>query len=98
MRDICGDLQERANIIEREIKAEHARFEMLLVQLKGQQDNRLAELRTQLWAVRRFVEVATWQHKLRTAVSLLATAEAAIEGVKKQAYSTPDLNDPPVLH
>jgi len=33
MRDIRGDLQERASIVARKMDAEHARHEMLLEQL-----------------------------------------------------------------
>ena len=75
MRDIRGDLQERANIVEHKIDAEHARYEMLLERLNREQDSGLEDLRGQLRAVNRLVEVATWQHNLRTAV-LLATATA----------------------
>jgi hypothetical protein len=79
MRDIRGDLQERGNIVEQEINAEHARFEMLLVRLKREQDSTLADLRAQLQAVKRLVEVANWQHNLRAAVLLAAAAVSATE-------------------
>jgi hypothetical protein len=95
MRDIRGDLQERASMVEREIKVERARLEMLLTQLKREQDSRLEHLRAQLWAMNRLVEVATLQHKLRTAVSLAA---AAIESISKEAAQTPHASDPPALH
>ena len=75
MRDIRGDLQERANIVERKIHAEHARYEMLLEQLNREQDSILRDLGAKLQAVNRLVEMATWQHNLRSAV-LLATAAA----------------------
>jgi hypothetical protein len=42
MRDIRGDLQERVNMVNQQIKAEHAHFEALTEQLKR---NRRAELR-----------------------------------------------------
>ena len=88
MRDIRGDLQERANIVEHEINAEHAGFEMLLEQLKREQDRTLEDLKAQLRAVKRLVEVATWQHSLRTAV-LLATAVVSVTEVSANKPLTP---------
>ena len=98
MRDICGDLQERANIVEHEINAEHARFEMLLVQLKREQDSTLEDLRAQLRAVKRLVEVAKWQHNLRTAVLLAAAAASATEVSAKKPLTPRTSSIPASLH
>lgn len=77
MRDIRGDLQERANLFEQQINAEHAQFDNLIEQLKREQDSRLEDLKAQLQAVNRVIEVATWQHNVRAA--LAAAVAAAVE-------------------
>ena len=42
MRDIHGDLQDRANVVEQQISAENAQFEQLILQLKAEQDTGLS--------------------------------------------------------
>ena len=70
MRDLRGDLQERSNLFEQQINAEHAQFDNLIEQLKREQDSRLEDLKAQLQAVNRLIEVAAWQHNVRAAVAL----------------------------
>jgi hypothetical protein len=57
MRDIRGDLQDRANLLEEQIKAQEAQFEHLIEQLHKEQDSRLTGLRTELDAVSRLMEL-----------------------------------------
>jgi hypothetical protein len=84
MRDIRGDLQDRVNMFAQQINAEQAQFETLIARLKREQTSRLEDLRAQLRAVNKFIEIATWQHKLRLevarALALAATAEIAATG------------------
>ncbi len=68
MRDIRGDLQDRAGLLEEQINAHEAQFDKLLDQLKREHDGRLEELKAELEAVNRLIEV-----ELRR----LATAPAA---------------------
>lgn len=42
MRDIRGDLQERANMFEQQINAAQDQFEKLIEQLKKEKDHKLA--------------------------------------------------------
>jgi soluble lytic murein transglycosylase-like protein len=75
LRDIRGDLGDRAFMVQRQINAEHAQFETLIVQLKTEQERRLGALKAQLRAVNKLIDVAAWQYNVRSAL-LLATAVA----------------------
>ena len=44
MRDIRGDLQERADFIEEQIRAAYAHFEKVVQQLQTERDARVADL------------------------------------------------------
>ena len=44
MRDIRCDLQERANVVEEQIRAIYAHFEKVVQQLESERDARVAEL------------------------------------------------------
>ena len=79
MRDIRGDLQDRADMVEQQINAEHAQFQTLIAQLKREQDSRLEDLKAQLQAVNRLIEVAARHHNVRAAVALAAVVAAAVE-------------------
>jgi len=79
MRDLRGDFQDRADMVEQQINAEHAQFDNLIEQLKREQDSRLEDLKAQLQAVNRLIEVAAWQHNVRAAVALAAAVAAAVE-------------------
>jgi hypothetical protein len=46
MRDIRGDLEERANLCQEQIRAAHAAFESMVHQLQSERDARLADLRS----------------------------------------------------
>jgi septum formation inhibitor MinC len=52
MRDIRGDLQDRAEALERELKAAQTRFDELMVRLKQEHDGRLEDLNNELDAVK----------------------------------------------
>jgi predicted RNase H-like nuclease (RuvC/YqgF family) len=79
MRDILGDLRERANMIEREIERENSRFEQLMRRLKSEQGRRVEDLKNQLQAVRRLTEIATWQYNVRAALLLSSTVAGTVE-------------------
>ena len=57
MRDIRGDLQDRASLLEDQINAHEAEFEKLIEQLKREHDSRLEDLKAELEAVTRLMEV-----------------------------------------
>ena len=68
MRDIRGDLQERANMSEQQINAAQQQFEKLIDQLKREKDGRLADLMAELDAVNRVLEIE--HRRLRSATSV----------------------------
>ena len=57
MRDIRGDLQERANMSEQQINAAKQQLEKLVDQLKREKDSRTADLKAELDAVNRVLEI-----------------------------------------
>ena len=57
MRDIRGDLQDRASLLEEQINAHEAETERLIEQLKREHDSRLEDLKAELEAVARLMEV-----------------------------------------
>ncbi|MBM3543094.1 MAG: hypothetical protein FJX44_01095 [Alphaproteobacteria bacterium] len=57
MRDIRGDLQDRANLLEEQCKAQQAQFEKLVEQLKREHESRLEELRIEQAAVNTLMEI-----------------------------------------
>ena len=64
MRDIHGDLQERATLFEQQINAAQAEFENLIERLKREQDSRLDDFKAELEAVNRVMEIE--HRRLRT--------------------------------
>ena len=81
VRDIRRDLEDRADWIQQQIRAEQAQFESLIAQLKNEQNNRLEDLKPQLQAVTALLRFATLHHDARMAltraIALAATAEIA---------------------
>lgn len=57
MRDIRGDLQDRAALLEEQINAHEAQFDKLIDQLKREHDQRLEDLKTELEAVNRLLDL-----------------------------------------
>ncbi|HET9574061.1 MAG TPA: hypothetical protein VFP29_10105 [Methyloceanibacter sp.] len=52
MRDIRGDLKDRAEALELEIKASQARFDELIERLKQEHESRVTDLKSELDAVK----------------------------------------------
>jgi hypothetical protein len=67
MRDIRGDLQDRASLLEGQINAQEAQFDQLIEQLKREHDTRLEDFRAELDAVNRLMELEL--RRLETAPS-----------------------------
>jgi septal ring factor EnvC (AmiA/AmiB activator) len=90
MRDIRGDLQDRADRLKQQINAAEAQFEKHFEQLKEEQTRRLEDLGAQLDAVKRLIAVATWYHNvLAAAAAALAAATAAAEATEAACRSSP---------
>lgn len=56
MRDIRSDLQERATLIEEQIRAAHNQFQKVLQQLQNERDARIADLKSGLAMIAKFME------------------------------------------
>lgn len=56
MRDIRSDLEERATLIDEQIKATHSHFERAVEQLKNECDARIADLKSGLTMITKFME------------------------------------------
>jgi hypothetical protein len=67
MRDIRGDLQDRAALLEEQINAHEAQFDKLIDQIRREHDSRLEDLKTELEAVTRLMELEL--RRLETAPS-----------------------------
>ena len=57
MRDIRGDLQERAILVDEQIRAAVAHFDQAVQQLQTERDARLAELTASLAMITKFMEI-----------------------------------------
>ncbi len=67
MRDIRGDLQDRAALLEEQISAQETQFDQLIEQLKREHDTRLEDFRAELDAINRLMELEL--RRLETAPS-----------------------------
>lgn len=56
MRDIRSDLQERATLIEEQIRAAHNRFQKILEELQNERDAKIADLKSGLAMIAEFME------------------------------------------
>jgi hypothetical protein len=89
MRDISGDLSERADLLVKQMVAEQARFRIALTELEREEAIRRQRLETALQAVQRLINIITVQHALHralnSAVSALdAQAEASRKPLQKE--------------
>jgi hypothetical protein len=92
MRDISTDLMERADLLVKQMIAEHARFRCALTELENEEAIRRQRLQTALQAVQRLIDVLAVQHALhrglKSAVAALDTLgpgqAAGTEGNKEK--------------
>ena len=56
MRDIRSDLQERATLIDEQIKGAHDHFERSIRQLQNERDARIGELQSAISMIAKFIE------------------------------------------
>jgi hypothetical protein len=57
MRDIQSDLQERATVIDEQIRTAYARFEKAIQQLQSDRDAKISELKSDLAIISKFIEL-----------------------------------------
>jgi hypothetical protein len=90
MRDIRGDLQDRAGLLEEQINAHEAQFDKLIEQLKREHDSRLEDLKAELEAVNRLLEVELRRLETMPASQREQGREPAPHAVRQpQLHSSP---------
>jgi hypothetical protein len=84
MRDIRCDLEARAQLLERQISDENARFEWAILQLRTALDSNLQQLRAQLRLANKLLEFTAWHDNLRADLAArIAVAEVAEISIRK---------------
>jgi hypothetical protein len=56
MRDIRSDLEERAHIVQEQVRAAHAHFERMAQQLQSERDARVADLKGSLAMIKKLIQ------------------------------------------
>src|SRR5215472_9789386 len=87
MRDISGDLRERADLLVRQMVAEQARFRRALTELEKEKAMRRQQLEAAVQAVHRLVNVITVQHVLHRALNSAVTALDAQAKASKESLA-----------
>ena len=97
MRDIRGELQERASLFEEQINAHEAEFEKHIEQLKREHDSRLQELKAELQAVTRLMEIELRRFSSAPAAPTVQTPEPVHRAVHQPDRQPPQqpVNQPP---
>ena len=88
MRDIRGDLQDRASLLEEQISAHEAEFEKLIEQLKHEHDSKLEDLKAELEAVTRLMEVELRRLSSAPAAPTVQTREPVHHAVHQPAQQS----------
>jgi hypothetical protein len=89
MRDIRGDLRDRADRLEKQINAENSQFDVML-QLRTKRDGDLQQLRAQLQLVNKLLEFAAWHDNVRANLAArIAVAEVAEISIRKSIEIRP---------
>ena len=84
MRDIRGDLQDRASLLEEQINAHEAQFEKLVEQIRAEHEARLEDLRAEFDAVTKLLELE--QRRLGSAPQ--APKAAPVQPAAHQAHQS----------
>jgi hypothetical protein len=101
MRDIRGELQERASLFEEQINAHEVEFEKHIEQLKRERDSRLEDLNAELEAVTRLMEIEVRRlssaHPAPTVQTREPVYPAVHQPAQQSAHQPPQhpLNQPP---
>jgi hypothetical protein len=98
MRDIRGDLQDRADMFKQQITIENVRFEQVVLQLKTRHDNQLEHLRAQLRLANKLLEFTHWHDNvcatLTARIAVAEVAESSIRNCEVEAGTLPALHGP----
>ena len=86
MRDIRGDLQERAKILDEQIKSARDQFDGLIAQLKQEHDSKVEDLKAELDAVKLLMG---FEHRRLSNVT--PSAQSQPQARRSQTQSAPPL-------
>jgi hypothetical protein len=98
MRDIRGDLQDRASLLEEQINAHEAQFDKLVEQLRAEHESRLEDLKTEFAAVTKLMEL---EHRRLSNVPLppkVAAAQPAPQAAHQGSHQTSHHSAPQSAH
>jgi hypothetical protein len=98
MRDISGDLRQRADLLVRQMVAEQARYRAALTELKKEKTIQRQRLERAVQAVHGLVNIITVQHVLHRALNSAVTAlDAQAETAKGPLQNGKDESASPSL-
>jgi hypothetical protein len=86
MRDIRGDLQDRASLLEEQINAHEAQFEKLVEQIRAEHEARLEDLKAEFAALTKLLELEHRRLGNTPQAPKAAPAQAAPQAVHQPAH------------
>ena len=95
MRDISGDLKERADLLQRQIDNAQARFQAVMTKLKKDSATQLQRLETELQAIHRLINLVSMQHALHRGLKSAVAALDALGAAKMSEIESKKDNDTP---
>ncbi|HET9937084.1 MAG TPA: hypothetical protein VFQ29_11595 [Methyloceanibacter sp.] len=90
MRDIRGELQERASLLEEQINAHQAGFERHIEQLKREHDSRLEDINAELEGVAKLMEFELRRFSSAPAAPTVQTREPVHHALHQPAQQSAD--------
>jgi hypothetical protein len=95
MRDISGDLKERADLLQRQIDNAQARFQGVMTKLKKDSATQRQRLETELQAIHRLINLVSMQHALHRGLKSAVAALDALGAAKMSEIESKKDNDTP---
>jgi hypothetical protein len=83
MRDISGDLKERADILKGQIDGTEARFQVVITELQKERATQRQRLETELQAIHRLINLMGMQQALHRGLKSAVAALDALSAAKK---------------
>jgi hypothetical protein len=83
MRDISGDLKERADILKGQIDGTEARFQVVITELQKERATQRQRLETELQAIHRLINLMDMQQALHRGLKSAVAALDALSAAKK---------------
>jgi hypothetical protein len=101
MRDISGDLKERADLLQGQIDSAEARFKAVITELQKERATQRQRLEAELQAIHRLINLMSMQHALHrglnsavAALDALGAAKVSGTAGKKEQGASPHSQSP----